>query len=86
MDSNTADIFLTKSRETFPEEHEWYAKVRQNADLVQEFSGISMAEYNPHILIYKFRKSEFSAAQQQPYSLTSKSVRIKQRKSSRRKP
>jgi hypothetical protein len=58
IDSTTADIFLKKSREVFPQEHQWFAGLRENGILMKEFSGISFGQYNPHIMIYKIPKKE----------------------------
>jgi hypothetical protein len=60
IDSTTADIFLKKSREAFPQEHEWFEGLRQNGILIKEFSGISFGQYNPHVMIYKIPKKDVS--------------------------
>jgi hypothetical protein len=58
MDSATANIFLRKERTAFPEEHEWYASLRNRGIKIKEFSGITFGQYNPHILIYKIPKEQ----------------------------
>ncbi|HSE43423.1 MAG TPA: glycosyltransferase family 39 protein [Acidobacteriota bacterium] len=56
MDSATANIFLRKEREIFPDEHEWFASLRKNGIKIKEFKGITFGQYNPHILVYKIPK------------------------------
>jgi hypothetical protein len=56
IDSTTANIFLRKDRTVFPEEHEWYASLRQKGIKIKEFSGIAFGQYNPHIIVYKIPK------------------------------
>lgn len=56
VDSTTSNIFLKKSREAFPETHEWFSTLRHEGKMVKEFSGVSFGQYNPHIIIYKISK------------------------------
>ena len=63
MDSSTANIFLRKKRQDFPEEHQWFAMLRQKGIKLKEFSGIMFGQYNPHIIVYQIPKepSELSS-------------------------
>jgi hypothetical protein len=56
IDSTTANIFLKKSREAFPETHEWFSSLRHKGNKIKEFSGVSFGQYNPNIIIYKIPK------------------------------
>jgi hypothetical protein len=61
MDGDTSRVILGKSAKIFPEEHEWFSRLRQEGVVVKEFSANSYGQYNPHITIYKIPKKTVSS-------------------------